>query len=534
MAYQRLRAPNRDGALLEVPPLAEASRHLSENSRRFSSWDHDFQGRRFDRLRAMARTRVIKLARSFLEENGLDVPAVTDPTAPIVVTGHQPELFHPGVWVKNFAASAVAGRVSGLALNLLVDNDLPKGPEIRVPHRHGDQVGLTTVAYDTWATDAPFEDLRVADEQLFSSFGGRVRRLLGSIVPAPLIESYWPRVVGFGDRTDRVALRLALARRSVEQDWGARNLEVGLGRLCDDEPFHWFVSHILANLDRFQRIHNDALRAYRQAHRIRSRNHPVADLGRQGDWLESPFWAWRADAPRRRPLLIRQLARTMELRIGGESDPLIELPLASDREACCAVERLNELAGLGVRLRTRALTTTMYARLLLGDLFIHGIGGAKYDELGDEIIRGFFGFEPPAFLTLSLTLWLGLETDPAAGSAWKASGRLVRDLAFNPDRYLQEADDPEVRDLIAAKRAAIDWPVETHRQREARFRELRRVNSLLIPHASAFRDRALNDRGEIARRLQQDATARSREYSFVLHDADRLRGAMTAVRNAVD
>ena len=66
-----------------------------------------------------------------------------------------------------------------------------------------------------------------------------------------------------------------------------------------------------------------------------------------------------------------------------------------------------------MRLRTRALTTTLFSRFLLGDLFIHGIGGAKYDELGDEIARRFFGIEPPGFLTVSMTLWLGLPSDAA-------------------------------------------------------------------------------------------------------------------------
>ena len=33
----------------------------------------------------------------------------------------------------------------------------------------------------------------------------------------------------------------------------------------------------------------------------------------------------------------------MFLRIAGEDDPLIELPLSPDREACCAVERLHDL-----------------------------------------------------------------------------------------------------------------------------------------------------------------------------------------------
>jgi len=39
----------------------------------------------------------------------------------------------------------------------------------------------------------------------------------------------------------------------------------------------------------------------------------------------------------------------------------MELPLAADREACCAVDELQSLPAQGVRLRTRELTTTMLA-----------------------------------------------------------------------------------------------------------------------------------------------------------------------------
>ena len=45
-------------------------------------------------------------------------------------------------------------------------------------------------------------------------------------------------------------------------------------------------------------------------------------------------------------------------------------------------------------LRPRALTLTLFARVCLGDFFIHGIGGGKYDEVTDAIIRDYFGIEP--------------------------------------------------------------------------------------------------------------------------------------------
>ena len=48
----------------------------------------------------------------------------------------------------------------------------------------------------------------------------------------------------------------------------------------------------------------------------------------------------------------------------------------------------------------------MYSRMFFSDLFIHGIGGAKYDLITDEIIREFFGVEPPGYATISATLHL--------------------------------------------------------------------------------------------------------------------------------
>ena len=61
------------------------------------------------------------------------------------------------------------------------------------------------------------------------------------------------------------------------------------------------------------------------------------------------------------------------------------------------MEQLGEAHTEGVRLRPRALITTMFARLVLSDIFIHGIGGAKYDQVTDAIVRRFFAVEPPEY-----------------------------------------------------------------------------------------------------------------------------------------
>ncbi|RUL88272.1 hypothetical protein [Tautonia sociabilis] len=532
MPPRRLRAPKSDGALLAEPPLLDAPAVLESNRRLLLGWDHDFQGRRAGRLRGMARAEVLDRSRRFLRRFGLDDldglpdPSI-DPDAPLIVTGHQPELSHPGVWVKNFAAAAIAGRAGGLGLNLIVDNDVPKAVAVRVPFLDGDRLRTRYVPFDEWAGELPFEDLGVRDEATFSSFADRALELMGGLLPDPLLAIDWPRAVAAAEATDRLGLRLAAMRRAREAEWGARNAELPLGIVCESEAFLWFASHLLAHLPRFRAIHNEALVRYRATYGIRSKNHPVPALSAEGDWLEAPFWGWRREAPRRRPLLVRQVdPRRMELRIAGEPDILAELPLGPDREACCAVERLRELPAEGVRLRTRALTTTMFARALLGDLFIHGIGGAKYDELGDAIFRGFFGVEPPGYLTLSLTLWPGLPDDPATADRLREVEARLRDLTFNPDRHLPEPPPEAAREALEAKRRALAGPVDRRRDRVAQYFAIRAANDALVPFVSAEREELRRLAGRLREGLARNALARSREYAAVLYPVGRLRNAL--------
>lgn len=532
MQAHSLRAPKGDGAILAEPGLDRAPAPLGRNAARLDAWDYDLQGRRAAAVRARARAEALAIARRYHEAGGLDLPPIPDDPGPIVATGHQPELFHPGVWVKNFAVAGLAARAGGLAINLIVDNDIPKAASVRVPTEVAGRLKARPVPFDDWTGEAPFEDQPIRDGALFASFPARVAEALDGRVAHPLVDRFWSHVLaapGSMPGVDRVGRRFARARRAVEAEWGVHNLEVPLSDLCETDAFRWFACHLLAHLPRFQAVHDAALARYRALYGIRSKNHPVAALGRRGEWLEAPFWAWRASEPRRRPLLARQLARTMELRIGGEGGPFLEIPLGPDREACCAVEALRDLPSMGIRLRTRALTTTMFTRLFVSDLFVHGIGGAKYDELGDEILRGFFRFEPPAFLTLSMTLHLGLPTSGATPEQHRAYRRSLRALSWQPERFLGSKDG--VDDLLAEKRRLIAEAPASKAEKLARYRALRVVNAAL-----AGRPQIEEVRGSLAemidvssRLLRDDAVARSREYSIVLFDEGRIRRAMAAV-----
>ena len=263
MSPRRLRAPASDGGLLVDPPAGSVPAMLFDNVARLGLWNYDFQGRSAVRLREQVRREVIALAVSYLKQHGLAEPqlvldAANPAAGPLVVTGHQPELFHPGVWIKNFAAGGVAGQHKGLALNLIVDNDLPKSASIRVPRVSGGLVRASTVDFDRWGGEIPYEDLRVQEEDLFAAFPEAVRAVMGDSIDKPVLEDYWPRVLARRGETDLLGLRFALGRRELEASWGLSNLEVPLGAVCQTDGFSWFVCHLLAHLPRYLQIHNQA------------------------------------------------------------------------------------------------------------------------------------------------------------------------------------------------------------------------------------------------------------------------------------
>jgi hypothetical protein len=63
-----------------------------------------------------------------------------------------------------------------------------------------------------------------------------------------------------------------------------------------------------------------------------------------------------------------------------------------------------------IRLRPRAIVTTLVSRLLVADVFVHGIGGAAYDTITDDVVRRLIGSDPPRHAVVSGTLRLPLAS----------------------------------------------------------------------------------------------------------------------------
>jgi hypothetical protein len=114
---------------------------------------------------------------------------------------------------------------------------------------------------------------------------------------------------------------------------------------------------MLNHADRFARSYNAALAWYRKEFRVRGGQRPIPDLTSRGGERELPLWAYRSGETRRRLFVVRVGDGVRLLADGVEIGVFpLNAPAALDR-------LISPLRGTEWRLRPRALTLTIWARL---------------------------------------------------------------------------------------------------------------------------------------------------------------------------
>lgn len=512
LAQVKWRAPKEDGAALIDPPLLGAAGVLQGNRALLQSYCADLLGRPLPVLAGQARRELVIFARAFTGAYR-DLP-VADDSAPMLLAGHQPELFHAGVWFKSFVLSSLAKRLGSQAVNLLIDNDTLRTAAVRVPAGSVDDPRFEQVPFDAPSGEVPFEEREILDAACFDSFDARCATALAPLIKNPLLTKLWPLAKNAARRSKNIGQVLAEARHRLEGELGLATLEVPLSLVCESDSFRWFTAALLTDLPRLREVYNSSLAEFRRANKLRSRSHPVPDLAEESGYLEAPFWLWSCDHRHRRRMFVFRHTDRLEVTDRGRIQ--FELPLSGQQ----AVETLCAQSAAGVRVRPRALVTTMYARLLLADLFVHGIGGGKYDQLTDAIMARYFDISPPAFFTATATVRLPIERPTASVGDLMGLAKKERELRYHPERFLADQAG-EVMRLIAEKEHWLtgDTPAEEAR---ARHQGIERINLELQPFLEAERQNLTKESRETASRLRAATLLGSREFAYCLFPKEFL------------
>ncbi len=498
--FDTLRTPPSHGDVLVEPAMDRLAGLVEQNRELIASYIFSLAGVPIGDLRKMVR--------------GALCP---DCRGPIIVTGHQPEFIHAGVWAKHVVASDLAKRMDAAAVNLIVDSDAPNDATLDVPGVAGDHAVWRAVRYGQLLRGGVFEHIAAIGDEACGAFEDDVRRQMGGLYDASCMPEYFDALKQAVEPRDWVD-QMVHARKVVEQSFGVEMIEHRISRVFAGP----LLAEMMLNAERFAECYNGALADYRRRYGVRSANRPIPDLICDGGRCEVPLWAVRDEKPRQR-LFVESRGDTVT--VYADSDMIGEV----SRDDLLDWERAEAAlcrAGACV-FRPRALSLTLWARLLLGDLFIHGIGGAKYDRITDEIIRRYFGVEPPAMACVSASLMLDLPQKDVSPESLVEAIRLARDVRYNPQNYVGDVDEAkaeEAKMLVDERRSVLAEADDlkqndrrNHRQRRAVYLRICAVNEKLSRLASPSPEEADAGVRRLREAMDERLAARRRDYFFAMN-----------------
>ena len=303
---------------------------------------------------------------------------------------------------------------------------------------------------------------------------------------------------------------MTAARRRYERPAATDYFEILASVQSTTPSFRHFAASLLLDARRFRCVMNDALAAYRQRTGTRSPAQPFPDLSEGNGRTEAPFWLLRDGA--RLPVSVDA---TRVLYAGEE--PVAALAATVEQAAC-------DLARADLLLVPKALALTLFQRLFIADLFVHGTGGGRYDRVTDAVISAYYGVELPAFTVASMTLLLPIGAHIVTEDEVSALEQRMHRFEHTPDSARAEVEFDSVDERIRAekleqrKEALVTQIGAAGSDRKALGSEIREVNAelaaLLEPVAIGLRESLEQARAE------RDASSvlTDRTYPYCLWD----------------
>ena len=520
--------PKGENVSLIDPPPGELPRLLAENRRRLRGAHFSLAGAPFAQVLARAREDAAARAAEYCDLMGVAATplaaAHSSPPDTFVACGHQPGFLHPGVWIKNHLVGRLAGQCNACGLNVVIDTDTPGNLDFRVPRRLGREMKVEHFRCLNARADLPLEEQQLDDPHRVAELPEKVRPLLEFESARPLAARYLGHLAESARGKPSISHLLTFARRKTEEDEGLHNLELPFSAACGFDGFLLLVLEVLRRADEFASTYNRRLAEYRRIFKVRGKANPLPDLAIGGARIELPLWISRAGRPRH-SLHIERSNREIILLLEGEH--VWTLSAGQLENAAAGIEALENLTAAGIRLRPKALVTTIYIRLLLCDLFVHGIGGGNYDIITDEIIRDFFGFEPPVYAVATANVSMPFERFNVSGGSVSAIRHDANRLQMNPANFADALlpGDHELPLLLSERHRLLD---ELHAAlydsaKRALFVEMKKIDAHLRAKVSVFADEKMHELAAAQKALGYNAIAAGRDYPFCIYPEEVLR-----------
>lgn len=291
-------------------------------------------------------------------ELGIDV------VKPVIATGHQTLLWHPGILAKYLAVHSFARTGDFAAANLIVDQHADGFGDFEIPVRRGDgslvvrrmhlttpQPGVPMGLHEPFTPPRPFQ---------------RITGVLPSVAEG--VQLIYEKVYAHRDAVS-AARQMAAALEDMMHPWVDPMPSVTASELLETTFARALLTKMADDPWHCTRCYNQAVVEHSDA--------GIGTLLVRDDYVELPLWRIREDG------------RRMHAYDGDVQMWLVQ----------------NEASP---KLMPRALLLTALIRLGMCDLFVHGTGGANYDRVMEQWIESWLGVKTSSIAVVSATLHLPL------------------------------------------------------------------------------------------------------------------------------
>jgi len=499
--FEHLQVPARNDQTLTLPELAEYGRLIDHN--RNLPRDIMVDGLPFETLARQARRSAVGYAANYTKKLGLDPGRLPDSGRAVIASGHQPTFFHPGVAVKNFALARQAGELGATAIFFSVDSDQFKAGRVFAPVMEErlakKELSLFPVGRNLLYETAPVpsmgqlvKNLVHLDEKLSKS---------GLAAPGAALSAFLARIESIHQPMDNYTSLAIVLRRAWCGDLLGGCMESPVSGLCGQKPFLRYAKDLIERIEDFRNIYNEQLARYRKDHKLRYPANPFPDLGQSHGAIETPFWV--IDSGARQPLFVR-------LQSAGHS--LLE-------SVTGGAWTMAELESGQVNIRPKAISLSIYLRLFICDLFIHGVGGSKYDTITDRIIERFYGIEPPMRACVSCTALLNIDA-PDPEERMESVKQVLRDIEHHPEKT--GGEDGHIRKLADEKSRLVAMIRRPGVDRKAVGRKISGLNEQMTAHLAPLRSKLEKELEVLRGQEKEKQAARARDYPYFLFDPERV------------
>jgi len=291
----------------------------------------------------------------------------------VLMAGHQPVVYHPGLLCKVEALAQSVSSAGATGINVVIDTDDGDGGALAWPRVANGAIEIKKASIATASESGGlYCGQRIANASVVGEiFSAMAQDLEQSGLVISAEQSRRAGVIYRQLAGESIVVAHAVVRWLLT---GMRVLEAPLSAIVQGEHVRAIMQELARDGENMASVYNTTLDEYRREHRIHNQANPFPNMRREDNKVEVPLW--RVKNYKRSPVYIEASA--------------------VNRFACDP----------GEFLAPRGSITTMLLRAFCSDLFIHGMGGARYDRFVDRLAKVYLNVELPRFVLASRTAYL--------------------------------------------------------------------------------------------------------------------------------